>query len=177
MGAAYTLAELRRIRAAREANPAGIEQQPPDPDPPSFDAPMDEGIVLGCWNGERFVSWSQWRAAAPIETEPGDRVPAPADASCLTAQCGSTRIWLVRDGDRWRMHAGSRGHAGRRRDFASPFLEHAMRTAEQWYGQASGRWREERKKDARNPDEDSKAADPNVYGEDGEPLLARSGRD
>jgi hypothetical protein len=52
-------------------------------------------------------------------------------------------VWLVRDRDRWLMFAGSRAAGGRRKDFASPFLEHAMRTAEFWYGVPATGWRAE----------------------------------
>jgi len=71
------------------------------------------------------------------------RPPIPPDAAGATATCGSTRVWLVRDRDRWLMFAGSRTAGGRRRDFASPFLEHAMRTAESWYGPPANGWRAE----------------------------------
>jgi hypothetical protein len=53
------------------------------------------------------------------------------------------RVWLVRDGDRWQMFVSSRGPAGRRRDFASPYLEHTIRTAETWYGAPASGWRAE----------------------------------
>ena len=103
------------------------------------DAEMDEGIVLGVWNGKRFVSWEKWLATAPIERDPQPVVtPIPADAQCVSATCGTTRIWLVRDGDRWLMFAGAR--TSRRRDFASPFLSPAQRTAEAWYGLADKGW-------------------------------------
>ena len=53
------LRRLREQQAAPAAEPklqlSLLEQVPPD-------APMDEGITLGCWNGERFVSWETWRA-------------------------------------------------------------------------------------------------------------------
>lgn len=166
MGAVYSREELRRVREAREAKPGQqlrlLEQVPAD-------APMDAGVVIGFWNGERFVSWQQWRASEPMVA---DQLPDPsASPNCVTADCGGTRIWLVRDGDRWLMYAGSRKAAGRRRDFASPFLDHAKRTAEQWYGVAGCEWREERKPDARTSDEDFEADDPHVHGEDGAPLL------
>ena len=67
----------------------------------------------------------------------------PPEAVCVTATCGGTRVWLVRDRDRWLMFAGSRTASGRRKDFASPFLEHAMRTAEFWYGAPANGWRAE----------------------------------
>ncbi len=103
------------------------------------DAEMDDGIVLGCWNGERFVSWEKWRATAPIERELQPEAPViPSDARCLKATCGTTRLWLARNGDRWLMFAGTR--SSRPRDFASPFLIHAQRTAEAWYGSATKDW-------------------------------------
>ena len=40
------------------------------------DAEMDEGIVLGCWNGERFVSWDKWIAAVPLDRAPDSEPPA-----------------------------------------------------------------------------------------------------
>lgn len=177
MGQGYSREELRRVRAAREANAGHPKQQLPLLEQVPADAPMDDGIVIGFWNGERFVSWEKWRATAPIVVEQPAEPTLPPDASCLMADCSGTKVWLVKDGDRWLMYAGSRKAAGRRRDFASPFLEHAIRTAEQWYGVAAGNWREEKKRDARSSDEDGAAADPHVHGKDGPPLLARSGRD
>ena len=145
MGAGYSREELRRVRAAREAAAAGPAHQLTLLEQIPADAPMDDGIVIGFWNGERFVSWQKWRATAPITVEQPTTPRLPPDARCLTADCGGTKVWLVKNGDRWLMYAGSRSAAGRRRDFASPFLEHAIRTAEQWYGVPSGDWREEGK--------------------------------
>ena len=42
----------------------------------SADAEMDDGIVLGCWNGERFVSWEKWLAAIPLDRAPDSEPPA-----------------------------------------------------------------------------------------------------
>jgi len=170
MGAVYSREQLRRVREVREAKPGQqlrlLERVPED-------APMDPGIAIGFWNGERFVSWQRWRASQPlIADQPSD---PGASAECVTATCGGTRIWLVRDGDRWLMYAGSRKAAARRRDFASPFLDHAKRTAEQWYGVAGCGWREERKPDARSSNEDRETDDPHVHGETGAPLLAAAG--
>lgn len=39
-----------------------LEDIPPE-------AEMDEGIVVGCWNGKRFVSWEQWRIETPFQRE------------------------------------------------------------------------------------------------------------
>ncbi len=107
------------------------------------DAEMDEGIVIGFWNGERFVAWEKWLATAPILRE--DSKPAlPEDVRLVSAICGNTRVWLARDGDRWLMYAGSR-HS-RRKDFASPYLAHAQRTAEAWYGPPASGWQVERER-------------------------------
>lgn len=135
---AYSLDAWRRFRESRDNGsatppPQGLADIPAD-------AEMDDGIVLGCWNGKRFVSWEKWRATSPIER---DAPAEPAclispDAKCVTATCGSTRVWLVRDGDRWLMFAGTR--SSRRKDFASPFLSHAQRTAEAWYGAPETGW-------------------------------------
>ncbi len=109
------------------------------------DAPMVDA-TLTAWNGERFVDYDKWLATAPlargVPPETGAR-DIPASAASVTADCGGTRVWLVRDGDRWAMFAGARKASSRRRDFASPFLAHAIRTAEQWYGVPAGGWRAE----------------------------------
>lgn len=138
--APYSRAALRKYREERDAH-----GEPEHPTalladvPPA--APMDDA-VLTVWNGERFVAWEKWVATRPIEVEPNAVKPAlPNDARSVTAECGGTRIWLARDGDRWLMFAGTRKN--RRGDFASPFLEHAIRTAEQWYGTPVGGWQVE----------------------------------
>jgi len=105
------------------------------------DAEMDEGIVLGCWNGERFVSWEKWLAAAPVMVDPAPPSSALSEAAAYRATCGSTPVWLRKDSDRWLMFAGTQ--KSRRKDFASPFLEHAIRTAEARYGPAAGGWQVE----------------------------------
>ncbi len=65
--AAYSLEALREYRR-RKASSAVDTHEPlltlKDIPP---DAPMEEGIVLGCWNGEAFVSWEKWRASQPVE--------------------------------------------------------------------------------------------------------------
>ena len=103
---------------------------------------------LAGWNQlpddwERFVAWEKWLATAPIARE--ESSPAiPEDARLVSALCGKTRVWLARDGDRWLMYAGSR--QSRRRDFASPYLAHAVRTAEAWYGPAASGWQVEHRR-------------------------------
>lgn len=65
--AAYSLEALREYRRRKALAstvaakaPLTLKDIPPD-------APMEEGIVLGCWNGEAFVSWEKWLASQPVE--------------------------------------------------------------------------------------------------------------
>ena len=58
--------------------------------------------------------------------------------STLVRQIVATLRAIRKDGDRWLMFAGTQ--KSRRRDFASPFLEHAIRTTEAWYGLAADGW-------------------------------------
>jgi hypothetical protein len=143
--AAYSLEalrEYRRRKAEAAADPPKAHLTLKDIPP---EAPMEEGIVFGCWNGEAFVSWEKWLATTPIAVQTTEQnVCLPDGARCITAECGSTKVWLAKEGDRWLMYANSRRASDRRKDFASPFLEHAVRTAEQWYGAPVYDWHEER---------------------------------
>ena len=110
---------------------------------------MDDATIT-VWNGERFIAWDRWRATAPIEREEKPEcagMAVPKDATCLAGECGGTKVWLVKDGERWLMYVGSRKAGGRRRDFATPYVEHAIRTAEQWYGVPGSGWRAEKGRD------------------------------
>jgi hypothetical protein len=113
------------------------------------DAPMDDA-TLCAWNGERFVAYKDWLASVKVEADPAppDPLAVLAGATVVAATCGGTRIWLARDGERWFMFAGTRKASGRRRDFASPYLAHAIMTAEQWYGAADG-WRADKRDDGK----------------------------
>ena len=134
---------LRRLREQQEAHIAAPECQPSLLDQIHPDAPMDDAI-LTVWNGERFVAYDSWLATAPIHRDEEPAKPGyPTDASCIVGVCGNTRIRLVKDGERWLMFTGSRKAWRRRKDFASPFLDHAVRTAEQWYGVPAAGWRVE----------------------------------
>jgi hypothetical protein len=137
---AYSLDAWRRFREQKERPEAPASTDPATrlADIPA-DAEMDDGIVIGFWNGERFVAWEMWLATAPITVDPAPASPALPEATAYRATCGDTPVWLRKDGDRWLMFAGTQ--KSRRRDFASPFLEHAIRTAEAWYGRASDGWR------------------------------------
>jgi hypothetical protein len=56
----------------------------------------------------------------------------------------NVRVELRRESpSRWSMYASNGGRANKRKDFASPFLEHAKRTAELWYGEPIDGWKEE----------------------------------
>jgi len=111
---------------------------------------MDSAVVT-VWNGERFIAWQKWLSAAPIDSGGPEQKQAvtPVRASCMTADCGGTMVWLVRDGERWSMFVGGRRAGNRRKDFASPFMEHAIRTVEAWYGAPAAGWRAEEKSDGR----------------------------
>lgn len=150
----YGREALRRLREQQE-QAVGAAKHPDGNahvciDDVPADAPMEDA-ALTVWNGERFVEYDRWLATAPIahdEKRPEDNCTIPADADCVVGECGGTQIWLVRDGQRWLMYVGSRKAGGRRHDFASPCLGHAIRTAEQWYGAAGG-WRAEKGRDGR----------------------------
>jgi hypothetical protein len=105
-----------------------------------------DGATITVWNGERWVDYAPWFSCRPVAREslPAESSPAvPADAVCVAGACGERRIWLIKDGQRWLMFVGSRKAGARRKDFASPFLAHAIRTAEQWYGAPRDGWRTE----------------------------------
>jgi len=142
---AYGRDALRRFRDHQTRAAQEQERQPSPLEQISPDAQMDDATITA-WTGERFMAYQDWMAIRPVaieEKQPGPNC-IPADATCVAGDCGGTRVWLVRDGDRWSMFVGSRNVSSRRRDFASPFLAHAMRTAELWYGAPAAGWRAER---------------------------------
>ena len=146
IASAYGREALRRFRETEAQVARNPESQPSLLEQISPDAPMDDA-TLTVWNGERFLAYDKWLATAPlVAAEPAEEsgTPIPPDCRCVAGECCGTRVWLVRDGDRWSMFAGSRNSSGRRRDFASPFLAHAIRTAELWYGAPAGGWQIER---------------------------------
>jgi hypothetical protein len=145
----YSRAAMREARLEREARASGRPRQVTLAEVPA-DAPYEDAdAVLHVWADDRFVPYAKWLASSPISVEPvaAEEVQVPADATCVAGTCGGIRVWLVRDGDRWLMFAGSRNASGRRRDFASPFLGHAIRTAEFWYGSPVNSWRAEGKRE------------------------------
>ena len=123
---AYSLEAWRRLRAQKEL-PRPAEPKPEGPEP-------------------RTIPWQQWFATAPIEIDQEAlkaRTRQDDSADIYMANCGGTMVWLVRQGPRWLMFAGSRRPDSRRRDFASPSLEHSKQTAERWYGPAHDGWHAE----------------------------------
>ena len=143
LGAIYGSDALRRLREEQEARIAAPECQPPLLDQIPLDAPMDDA-TLTVWNGERFVAYDSWLATTPIQCGAQPAKPEyPTDATRMVSLCGSTRIRLVKDGERWLMFTRPGRSWRRTKDFASPFLEHAVRTAEQWYGAPAAGWRVE----------------------------------
>ena len=144
MSGFYSRAAMRQAREERESRASGYQTRAVTlADIPADAEYEDAGAVLHVWADGRFIPYAKWLASAPIsfDSTSTPETSIPRDAKCVAAECGGTRVWLVRDGDRWLMYAGSRGAAGRRRDFASPFLSHAIRTAEFWYGAPTTGWR------------------------------------
>jgi hypothetical protein len=140
----YSRDIIRRVREEQENPTATPEASPTLLAAIPADAPVDDATITA-WNGERWVEYEQWRPSPlapkdpPTETGP----PTPGEAVCVAGACGERPIWLIRSGERWLMFVGSRKSGGRRRDFATPFLAHAIRTAEAWYGAPRDGWRAE----------------------------------
>jgi hypothetical protein len=62
--APYGISALREHRKHQAGRPAADEIRLSDIPP---DASMEEGIVLGCWDGEAFVSWEKWLLSRPVQ--------------------------------------------------------------------------------------------------------------
>ena len=62
--APYSLEALREHRRQQASKPAPAAVRLADIPP---EAPMEAGIVIGCWNGQAFVSWEKWLASQPAE--------------------------------------------------------------------------------------------------------------
>jgi hypothetical protein len=135
--------EEREFRAARATTGETPAAQLTLADIP-VDAPADDA-VLTVWDGKRWIAYDTWLARAPIarEENASEQTNDLDASSSVVGDCNGNRVWLVRDGDRWLMFVGSRGPGGRRRDFASPYLQHAIRTAELWYGAPATGWHAE----------------------------------
>ncbi len=120
--------EQQAQRALEPGRPLSVlDQAPPDAQMPN--------TVLSAWDGQEWLTWPRWLETAPvIREETSEAQPVtPKDLVCVAGECGGRQIWLVKESERWLMYVGSR-RLGRRRDFATPYLEHAIRTAEAGYG-------------------------------------------
>ena len=58
---------IREHQWGKEEATTGSPDEPLTFDDIPPDAPMEDGIVLGCWDGEAFVSWKKWLASQPVE--------------------------------------------------------------------------------------------------------------
>lgn len=165
----YGREALRRMREQQERAVQEPESQPSLLEMVSPDAPTDEATVT-VWNGDRFVAYDKWLATAPVAIEEPVQVGVCtmfAGATYVVGDCGATRVWLVKDGGRWLMYVGSRKASARRRDFATPYLGHAIRTTEQWYGAADGGWRAEKGCDGKGPNQAADLPPQNSTDEEG----------
>lgn len=128
----YTLEAWRRLRAGGAPPLKTVEEDVlPDVHTQMPDA------TLCVWHDEQWISFQQWLATHPIDSEPSLEPNLP-DARCISAQCGNTRVWLVRRGGRYLIFAGNRPK--RIRPFATPWRDHARRTAEERFGSPARPW-------------------------------------
>ncbi len=98
------------------------------------------------WNGERFLPYDTWLPSAVCAMCEVTAPAIPAEAARVVGDCGEVRVLLVQEPGRWLMYVrtGSRKRATRRNEFASPYLAHALQTAEAWYGVPADGWRAEK---------------------------------
>src|SRR4051794_36017626 len=79
----------------------------------------------------------------PRLTSPRLPPPEPDLSACIARFSSGVEIELHREsGTRWLMWEVRFGRRSRRKDFASPSMEHAKLTAQSWYGQLVDGWRE-----------------------------------
>jgi hypothetical protein len=97
-------------------------------------SPFD--LRLTRWYRSEQEAIDQYRPKPPAP-------PAPEPKACAADFGGGVRIEIVKDGSRWLMWEMRGGRARRRTDFASPFLDHARRTAVHWYGEPLSEWQEQ----------------------------------
>lgn len=134
---------LRRLRERQDNASTAPECQPSLLSQVDPDAPMDDA-TLTVWNGDRFVDYDTWLATAQLHRDETHAEPQfDAEVSRVVAVCGNTPVRLARDGERWLIITRPGRAWRRRRDFASPYLAHAIRVAEQWFGVPLGGWRAE----------------------------------
>lgn len=153
-GAVYGREALRRLRdqqARRTGELCGTESPMAEvPVNAEYESPDD---VLHAWDGQKWIPWRKWQAAAAIASdEPGLETGchvANADTGCVAGSCDGARIVLAKEGERWLIYVGEIRVSNRRKDFASPFLAHAVRTAEAWCGVPAAGWHAEVRPDGK----------------------------
>jgi hypothetical protein len=70
-----------------------------------------------------------------------ESVDKPPDSKVWSATFdGGVEVGLSLDHSRWIMRVAQHGGIARRKDFASPHLDHSKRTAEDWYGPPIAGW-------------------------------------
>jgi hypothetical protein len=95
-------------------------------------------------------------AESPFRSDPGALIPLPEDATAIPVEAdargieaednrstsadflGGIHVQIRQEGSCWLISSKRR----RRRDFASPYLDHSRRTAEFWYGTPISGWHE-----------------------------------
>jgi hypothetical protein len=90
----------------------------------------------------RLARWFRTEEEAIDEYRP--RAPAalaPEPSACIAEFSGGVHVELRRESSsRWLMWEVKDGRRKRRPDFASPYLDHAKRTAAHWYGEPVSAW-------------------------------------
>ena len=84
---------IREHQWGKEEATTGSPDEPLTLDDIPPDAPMEDGIILGCWDGEAFVSWGKWIDSRLVEVfreAPREIPPAPKQQS-TPAQPSKTR--------------------------------------------------------------------------------------
>jgi hypothetical protein len=88
----------------------------------------------------RLAEWYRTEEEAVAKYAPRPPI-APEPSTCIGNFAGGVQIELSREGpSRWTMWEVRYGKRKRRTDFASPWLDHAKRTAVYWYGEPIGGW-------------------------------------
>jgi hypothetical protein len=91
----------------------------------------------------RYVRWFRTEQEALDAYRPKPPVPPePEPVACIADFSAGIQVELRTDGGhRWLMWELRDGGRIRRKDFASPFLDHAKRTAAHWLGEPTSDWR------------------------------------
>jgi hypothetical protein len=99
----------------------------------------------------RLAEWYRTEQDAIDKYSPHPPEPQAEPLDCVASFVGGLQVELHRENrSRWLMWEVRDGRKTRRRDFASPYLDHAKRTAAFWYGEPVEDWQslQETKTDA-----------------------------